>query len=335
MKPLRLFLYPFAWLFAVLVFVRNFLYDKGLAKVERLDRPVVSIGNLSMGGAGKSPITQDLARRLTEAGHAVAVLSRGYGREEAEQARQVHVDDSWRLSGDEPLMIARAVPKAVVCVGPSRFRAAGAASVKPDLYLVDDGFQHRALARDLDIVLIDVKQGLPRLFPVGLFRESWSALKRADLVVLTRVDSGSSCETWRRRIEQHHPGIPVLQAAFRPAYLVSPNSERLSLETLRGKRVAAFCGIAQPSKFFNVLKSLGAELVLTYPLKDHQALDSAHRKKLSELVAAVDSEMVITTAKDAVKLENQVLSDMMIFSLALEVSWDDDARLEEILEGLL
>ncbi len=311
---------PLSWLFGVLVALKNFCYDQGLLKCSRLPRPVISVGNLAMGGAGKSPVVHYLASELHNRGLRVAVLSRGYGRREPKQCQLVRPDGDWSLYGDEPMMLARACPQVRVVVGPSRFAAAQLlADDWPDVFVVDDGFQHRQLARDLDIVLIDTRQPEPRLFPRGLFRESWSALARADLVLLTRCGTKVS-DHWRRSIAAVAP-LPVMESTFvtGQAQLLD-SGEPVSAEGVPGRRVAAYAAIAQPEKFLESLCEAGFEVVVWLPLPDHAVLSQSARDKLFEQMKASGVKHLFTTEKDAVKLEHCPDSDILLCSLPLVLS---------------
>lgn len=315
-----LLLIPLSWVFWVLVALKNTCYARGWLKCQRLPRPVISVGNLAMGGTGKSPVVHYLVSELQQRGLRVAVLSRGYGRREPKQCRVVRPDGDWSLYGDEPMMLARACPQARIVVGPSRFAAAQLlADDWPDVFVVDDGFQHRQLARDLDIVLLDIRQGEPRLFPRGLFREPWSALARADLVLLTRCDLAET-SSWRTRVASVTQA-PVLESTFvtGEARLLG-NGEPLSVEAVPGRRVAAYAAIAQPEKFLDSLREAGFEVVVWLPLPDHGILSQSARDKLFEQMKSAGVRHLFTTEKDAVKLEQCPDSDILLCSLPLILS---------------
>lgn len=313
---------PPSWLFGGLVALKNLLYDQGLAKIERLDRPVLSVGNLAMGGTGKTPVTAELVRLFSAAGRRTAVLSRGYGRRNGQSRRQVRADDDWRDSGDEPLMLARRHPEAAICVGPTRFAAAQCLTEPPDVYLIDDGFQHRQLHRDLDIVLLDAAGPLPKLFPRALYREGWTALKRADVAVLTRCDQSERLAQWRAGVAAVNPDLPILALSFEAGNLCTLNNqEEKPLHFLKGKRIAAFCGIAKPQPFFTKLTELGAEIVEKRVLNDHQPLTNSQLIGLRTDCLQKKLDAVITTEKDAVKLDPTTDFGVSLFFLKQVVSW--------------
>lgn len=333
---LRLPLYPLSWLFQALVGLKNKLYDHGLLGIDQLDKPVISVGNLAMGGSGKSPVVGALIELLDGRGYRVAVLSRGYGREDSKASRLVDPQGDWRLFGDEPMMLARAYPQARICVGPSRYAAARVvAHDPPDVYLVDDGFQHRQLARDLDVVLLDVNQGYPRFFPVSLFREGWQALKRADLVLLTRGDA-TSCTPFREKIGVVKRELPVLAPQFVSGDVKRLDSGQLVLpENIPGGRVAAYAGIARPQKFFDALKSQGFEVVISKSLSDHGELGQTARNELFDACQKAGLRYLITTEKDAVKLDKRQDSAILLCSLSLTVKWREEDQLLQILDRVM
>jgi tetraacyldisaccharide 4'-kinase len=282
------------------VALRGGLYRAGLLRTHRTARArVVSVGNLTVGGAGKTPAVIHLARWLTARGVRVAVLSRGYGR--TERADRVLLPGAElppaHEVGDEPRLIARACPGVPVLVG--RDRAALASRAEAELgaqvLLLDDGFQHRRLARDVDVVVVDAAVGLGNghLLPRGPLREPPAALGRATLL-------------WLREAEAPRPlalpgGVPVLRAAYRPGALATLGGEGLEAAALRGRRVVAFAGIARPERFADSLRALGAEVVALEGFADHHAFLPAELEALRARAVALGAQLV-TTEKDAARL---------------------------------
>ncbi|HZQ22822.1 MAG TPA: tetraacyldisaccharide 4'-kinase [Terriglobales bacterium] len=263
------------------VWARNALYDFSVLPIRRLEGPVISVGNLSVGGAGKTPFVILLGELLKERGLQFDVLSRGYGRKTRGTAI-VDPGGSPRDFGDEPLLIARRLQVPVI-VGEDRYQAGRHAESKfgAQLHVLDDGFQHRALHRDFNIVLVTPEDGRDHLLPSGRLREPLSALERADAVVLT---SGASAENfpinnqvvWRVR-----RGIVAKDIPERPV---------------------AFCGIARPKNFFLQLRTAGIELAAEAVYRDHHAYTEKDIREL--LRAKQDSEAggFVTTEKDAINL---------------------------------
>jgi tetraacyldisaccharide 4'-kinase len=272
---------PLAAIYGAGVRLRNGLYEQGILKQKRLVGPVVSVGNLSVGGSGKTPFVLLLGELLKARGIKFDVLSRGYGR----QSRGVAVVDaggSARDFGDEPLLIARRLGVPVI-VGEERYEAGVVAESKfgPQLHLLDDGFQHRALARDFDIVLVMPEDARDRLLPVGRLREPLASLRRADAVVLI---SGASAEAfpvgktlvWRVRrgiVPKKPPSHPVV-----------------------------FCGIARPKNFVLQLRTAGVEPAAEAFYGDHHAYDERDIRDLLALRAKSEADGFVTTEKDAINL---------------------------------
>jgi len=306
--------------------VRRGLYRRGVLKTYRTRRaPVISVGNLTVGGSGKTPCVMALAERLLARGLRVAVLSRGYGRSVKEP--RVLQDGAPLASadevGDEPLLIARRCPRATVLVGADRVALSRVAEDVhgAEVILLDDGMQHLRLGRDLEVVVIDASVGLGngRLLPRGPLREPPSSLTRADLF-------------WLRG--GRTPGLLLPE---RPQVIardvasgLRSDGERTSVSQLAGARVWAFAGIARPSRFTRTLEGLGATVVEATGFGDH------HRYRPEELEALVRRAraaqlQLVTTEKDAVRLPAGFPSWVLELSVALE---DGEGALEQALSGL-
>lgn len=272
---------PLAAIYGAGVRLRNGLYEQGILKQKRLAGPVVSVGNLSVGGSGKTPFVLLLGELLKARGIKFDVLSRGYGR----QSRGVAVVDaggSARDFGDEPLLIARGLGVPVI-VGEERYEAGVVAESKfgPQLHLLDDGFQHRALARDFDIVLVTPEDARDRLLPAGRLREPLASLKRADAVVLI---SGASAEAF-----------PVKQTlVWRVRRGIVPKNPP--------SRPVVFCGIARPKNFVLQLRTAGVEPAAEAFYRDHHAYDERDIRDLLALRTKSEADGFVTTEKDAINL---------------------------------
>jgi tetraacyldisaccharide 4'-kinase len=272
-------------LYAAAVAAKNRAYDRGWTTPKRLHWPVVSIGNLSVGGSGKTPLTIRLAELLRERGTAVDVLSRGYGRRSS-GAERVDPRGTAEQFGDEPLEIARAtgVP---VFVGPSRHAAgvlAEGMAAGTGLHLLDDGFQHRQLARDVDIVVLHRSDFSERLLPAGRLREGFSSLKRAQILVLRGEDGDLESLVRGRDLSQ-----PIWSM-----------ERRLEVPVLH--RVVAFCAIARPEEFFSGLRASGAQIVAMRAWHDHHRFTETDIAELTELRRQHDAEAFLTTEKDRARL---------------------------------
>ncbi len=267
-------------IYGVVTAARNRLYDSGRLPVRHLQAPVVSVGNLSVGGAGKTPFVILLGEQLKRRGLPFDILSRGYGRE-SRGVRRVETDGTSREFGDEPLLLARrlGVP---VWVGESRLAAGLAAEKKsgPNLHLLDDGFQHRALARDFDIVLLSESDAGDRLLPAGRLREPLASLQRANAVVLTNAVNS--------------PVLPVQKPIWRV-------TRGLSLENPPSRPIV-FCAIARPQNFFSQVRTAGIEPAAEISYHDHHAYSESDIANLLALRRQHSANGFLTTEKDAINL---------------------------------
>jgi tetraacyldisaccharide 4'-kinase len=301
--------------------LRGWLYGAGLIRPQRLPRPVISVGNIEAGGTGKTPLVRLLAEMLSGAGLRVAIVSRGYRGKAAgavnvvSDGRQVMLGP--REAGDEPYLLARSLPKVCVLTGRRRVEP-GLAAVQrlgAEVIILDDGFQHRALERDLDIVVLgEGSSEGARLLPRGLLREPLSALARADAFIIAGKGAGP--------LARRFPGKPCFEARQVPDGLRRMGSgETMPLEQLSGRRVVAFCGIGGPQRFRRTLEGLGADVRAFHPFPDHHAYSAGEVETLGR-EAASGQAMLITTEKDAARLEGVALprEAPWVLSVRLEVS---------------
>jgi tetraacyldisaccharide 4'-kinase len=285
-----------ASIYGAAVALRAAAYEAGILERKRAQRPVISVGNLAVGGTGKTPFVILLAERLSRRSARVAVLSRGYGRADEEELIVVSEGRgplaAAEQAGDEPVLVARRT-NAVVIACADRLRAASLAvgSFGADVLLLDDGFQHLRLHRDLDVVLLDRADPLAngRLLPRGPLREPAGSLSRADLLVLVGEEG----------VRPLLPDRPIVEVRAEPAR-VSFGAEDHPPEMLRGRRVALLSGIARPERFRTTVERLGAEVVHEERRPDHAALGA-----LDPFFRAADragAELLLTTEKDAARL---------------------------------
>ena len=300
-------------LYRWLVEARNWLYDTDRLKVEGLPVKVMSVGNLTVGGTGKTPLVIDLAERMQKSGIRFAILSRGY-RRQTSGFYVVETKDSMAAQkfGDEPTEIARRLPG--VPVGVCEDRVTGGRLLfekfKIQVLLLDDGFQHRRLKRDLDVVVVDTTesdQGL-RLLPFGRAREPWEGLRRADWVVLSKTNLGDVTK-WQNIVRKFLPDSKILQAEIRPRALVRQSKGILEHpeEHFSPKRVVLVSGIGNPAAFETMVKQASQMSVLTHiAFGDHQAwswdklVSAGTVKNWQSQWGAIDA--IVTTAKDAVRV---------------------------------
>jgi tetraacyldisaccharide 4'-kinase len=305
-KLLWLSLLPASWAYRFAVALRNLSYRWKCARVRALNCPIISIGNLSVGGTGKTPATLWLAQRLMERGFKVGILSRGYKRRGSgtiilsgdSGVSSATIDGSEALAaGDEPVMMAR-IYELTVSVAKNRYQAGMELLTKKsmDVLILDDGFQHRKLKRDLDLVLLG--EDVPGwLLPCGPFREPASSLKRADCFLVT-----GAAERWQRWI-QANGGRPSFQAMLQPQALIGFESDRCKeypLTLMYRSKILAVAGIAKPANFYQTIHDYDGEIVDTLEYPDHHDYSAADWQQINRIARDVD--LIVTTEKDILKL---------------------------------
>lgn len=318
-RPLA-FLTP---LYAAAVGAKNAAYDKGWKHPRRLKWPVVSIGNLSVGGSGKTPLVIRLAELLSAENINVDVLSRGYGRGDVDRVERVNPDGDAARFGDEPLLIARTA-QVPVYLGSDRYEAGLLAerdSRRPAIHLLDDGFQHRKLARSLDIVVLHASDFEEKLLPAGRLREPVDSLKRASIIVL--------------RAEDRHLEIELRKRGIRAPIWIQ--YRRLVVEPVT--RTVAFCGIARPEEFFAALRAHNVDLIATRVLRDHQQYSDSEIGRLIAMARSYGAHSFVTTEKDAVRLSDKQRGQLEkiapLHIARLEVSLEDEGAVVRRLRSLL
>ncbi len=339
----RAILFSLSQVFHVAVKVRLFLYNVRILRDSTLGVQVIAIGNLTVGGTGKTPVVEKFARELQDAGRTVAILSRGYRskppplpsrlfnkllfRDVSTPPRVVSDGKSLLLdsetAGDEPYMLASNLRDVVVLVDKDRVKAGRYAIERfgCDTLLLDDGFQYWKLrGRRRDIVLIDCQQpfGNEKLLPRGTLREPHSHLARASTIFITKSDGNT--EELRKRIARHNPTAGVIECVHHPLYFEDVfTGERQGIELLRGKRIASLSGIAQPESFEESLIKLGGELVYAKRFADH------HRFSQQEMLNAINrgkkrqAQLIVTTQKDAVRFPKIDRRDLPIYFVRVEI----------------
>jgi tetraacyldisaccharide 4'-kinase len=320
--------------------MRNAGYTLGVLPVHRLPCRVVCVGNLTVGGTGKTPTVAAVAERLLAAGRKVCVLLRGYGRtgtaaEIVSDGRDLLLE--WQDAGDEAILLGRLLPGIPVVVGGDRVEA-GELAVRcfgPDILLLDDGFQHRRLHRDVDLVLLDGTDpfGGGRLLPRGRLREPVVALRRAHAILVTRADQVGDLASLRCRLEVCAPGVPVAFAVHQPRRLVDLRSGRpMPLEALRGMKVLAVSGIAKPEGFLWTLRQLRAAPAGVLAFPDHHPFTREDRSRMGREAQRVGAECIVTTEKDAVRLGQELPAGTPTLALGVAITLIEG---EEIVRRLL
>ena len=315
----RLLLWLASLLYAIVSWFRNHLFDWGWRAEEMVDVPVISVGNITAGGTGKTPLVAWLARWLQQQGLKPALVSRGYGARRGE-------------ANDEALELEQLLPGIPHFQNPDRAAAARRAVAESDcsVILLDDAFQHRGIGRDLDIVLLDATEpfGSGYLLPRGLLRESPGGLRRASLVGISRSDqvSDDSLQKTLDTVRRLAPGIPVFQLRHAPQELLSASGNTAPLSTLHGTPVLAISGIANPGAFHDSIQQAGMQLTANRQFPDHHQFSRNDIDQLESWVRSQpEARALICTGKDLVRLQLDQLADLPLWAMTIEM---------EVTEGL-
>jgi tetraacyldisaccharide 4'-kinase len=315
--------------YGLVVAGRNRLYDWRWRKIHDAGIPVISVGNLTLGGTGKTPCVEYVSRFYCEQGLRVAILSRGFG-----------VDAG---PNDEALLLEESLPDVPHLQGKDRVELARIAvdELESEVLVLDDGFQHRRLHRGLDIVLIDSTDpwGAGRVFPRGLLRESRSGLRRAAAAILTRCDQVDKKTREQLRLQVHcwAPRALIAEASHRPLEMLRWQQQAASVEILRGASVAAFCGIGNPESFRRTLQDAGAGIVAFREFADHHAYSASDVEDLRGWAGKQAKDcLVVTTQKDLVKLRLSTLGGQALWALRVGLHFEagQEALDQKLLEAV-
>lgn len=331
MKPSRDFLFaagrPFSPIYGLLMLVRERLYKYGVFKQHAFPIPVISVGNLTMGGTGKTPAVTFVASFLQSLGFHPVVVSRGYGGKATGTVNLVSNSHKVLLdvmkAGDEPYMLAKHLPGIPVLTGKKRCHPCKYAIDKLhcDIIILDDGFQHLAVARDLDLVLFNATTlaGNSRIFPGGELREPVSALRRCSAFLLTGCDAGNHDRALRfsQLLTEKYPGKPIFFSSTICGPFMERNSASLS-ETVPTLPLYAFCGIAHPERFRSTLETAGINLSGFTAFADHRAYSQEDLDTLASKAIKANAAGLVTTEKDMVKL-GRYSTNLPLFSLRTEM----------------
>ncbi|MDY6863486.1 MAG: tetraacyldisaccharide 4'-kinase [Thermodesulfobacteriota bacterium] len=323
--PFKIIFYLFSLFFLFGIKIRSFLYNNGILTTRKLNCKVVSIGNLSMGGTGKTPLTIFLAGLFINEKKKVAVLSRGYKGKKLKKSKIVRDEREFFLNpveaGDEPYLMAKQI-KAPVIIGKNRYLSGKLAIKKysTEIIILDDGFQHLGLFRNLDIVIINALDypGRENLFPLGYFREPFSHIKRADLILIGKSSNQNVTTGLEEKIRKYKNDVKLFFMDLYPEKIIDISGEKnLPLAFLRDKEVAAISAIAHPEHFFLIIKDLGAKIVKKYIYPDHHIFTMNDIKKWER--EKIDDIYIILTEKDAVKLPRVIEDKFKFIVLSVKV----------------
>jgi tetraacyldisaccharide 4'-kinase len=341
-----LILLPLSTLYSAVTRVRLAAYRRRLFSVSKLAAPVVSVGNITTGGTGKTPLVEWVCRTIDVVAHEgaregkrVCVLTRGYGR--ANPNTQVVVSNGADLlateqeAGDEPLLLARNLKGiAAVVSNPDRVAAGEWAieNLHSEVFVLDDAFQHLRLSRDLDIVTIDATNpwGGGRLLPYGRLREPISGLSRADCVVITRAEQAEDLAAVRNAVKRMVGHVPIFSSRMLTRGFRSINGDLVDAPSLLARPIAAFCGIGNPVSFFNHLRREGHQLAFTHSFPDHHQYKPSEVDTLVAEATASGANTLITTAKDATKLQFSKFG-LPCFVIDIQISIDEEEPLVELI----
>lgn len=340
-------LIPLNVIYSAVTRTRLAAYRRGWFSVSKLDAPVTSVGNLTTGGTGKTPLVEWVCRTIASGGASgarqgkVCVLTRGYGR--VNPKNQVVVSNGVELlagareAGDEPFLLAKnLLGVAAVIANPNRVVAGEWAlrNLNAECFVLDDAFQHLRLARDLDIVTIDATNpwGGGSLLPYGRLREPRAGLARADCVVITRADQIEDLPSLQAAVEQLVGAVPIFSSRMKTSRIRKLDGETANWESLRSQTLSAFCGVGNAESFFNHLRREGFAPAFTRTFADHH---NYHQSELDALVKEAKScgaNALITTAKDAIKLSSFDL-EIPCYVLEIQISIDQEDRLIDIVRA--
>lgn len=336
---LRPFLYPLARLYEFGVRARLALYDNEILQPRTLTRPVISVGNLTVGGTGKTPCVVWLANFLRAAGHSVAILSRGYKR--ASRGR-VEVSNGQEIlcapheAGDEPYLLARACPGVRIVVDRDRYAAGQwlAARAPISVFILDDAFQHLRLRRDLNLLLLDATAPLDELLPLGRLREPLTSLRRADAIIVTRADQKFDRPALAALIAQYsRPSTPIFYAWHEMTKLRRlDRDEKLPAAALAQRNVVAVSGIARPERFVADLMQQDMQIVRRCEFADHHRYMRAEFQEIIKHAEAAQAAAIVTTEKDAANLPRELLavSALPVYAAQIEFRCAEESALQSL-----
>jgi tetraacyldisaccharide 4'-kinase len=325
---LRIKLMGMSYLTFCVVKLRRWLYNSGILKSKRLPCKIISVGNIIVGGSGKTPTVIAITKLLGEDSNLkIAVVSRGYmskknGNAVVSDGNNIFLNPD--QAGDEPYLLAQNLPKIPILIGKNRIKSISEAikKWKTQVVILDDGFQYLKLFHDVDIVTIDSTKpfGFDYLLPRGYLREPISALKNADIIILTRTDQCKNLDTLKSRLKNIAPNIPIFESIHQPVSLIQVDTNNnLGLDYLKDKKVLAVCGIANHVSFFETLKSLNPKEIIPAYFADHHKYTNNDFSYILGKFTEAKADLIVTTEKDAQKLMNISFCAVLILKIELKL----------------
>jgi tetraacyldisaccharide 4'-kinase len=342
-SPAKTIAYVLSLPYRLIISFRNYLYDNKIFPEVKLPCPVISVGNITAGGTGKTPCVICLAQMLQKYGYKPAVLSRGYKSQGSGPVNIVsdgkNILLSAAIAGDEPLLMARLLKGVPVITGPKRILTGRTAIDKfgVNVLICDDAFQHRQIYRDINVVLLDSRSplGNGHVLPRGNLREPASALSRADAIIATRSNEASEPDSLITELAR--AGVPVFCSIHRPIPLVSGDyALHFPLDQLKGKKVYAFAGIGRPDSFKESILASGAQIMTFDIFPDHHRYASEELKKISDNFSRSGADLILTTEKDGMRLQQftDFLPVIYLMRITMEIVPDQGSLEDYILKKL-
>ncbi len=326
--------------YRVLCSLRLFFYQHGIWKQKKLRAKVISVGNITLGGTGKTPLVIYLAEKLKGKNEKVAILTRGYKRKKKEMVELTQKTKdkiSWEDAGDEPYLLAKRLSDVSILVTKHRCRSGDYVVEKHNaqFLLLDDGFQHLKLFRDLDIVVIDSVNpfGSGRLLPAGILREPLTSLKRANVLVLTKTDQGSHKDELIRRLNQLNPKAPIVESVYRIRSVEKLfEGSAINFKELENKKALAFSGIGNPKSFESSLKQLKILILKHRRFPDHFPYRKENIFSLTQEAERIGADIIITTEKDSVRIPfiNRMQIPFYVLKIDLKITSGEKILLDKI-----
>ena len=336
---LRLLLYPFSFLYGSITTLRNYLYNTNIIKSSKLPCKVISVGNITTGGSGKTPTVEFLALYLQSIGKNVGIVSRGYGRSSKHVKLVTDGFDkpsSWEQYGDEAFLLSQNLNSIPIVVGESKYEAGLkiASEFNLDVIIIDDGFQHRSLHRDLDIVLINSKdnQKTHKLLPLGNLRERISGLKRADLIIYTKTNLHNNLGYLDRLLK--NVDIEKINSMLETkSMLIGKNKQEIEQSDLKSKNIYLLSAIGDNRGFKRTVEKIGANIVGHSKFIDHFKFKISDLQKMQKDAKKVGANYIITTEKDLVKIPDVNL-EIPIYTLKTEMHFSPAGKLQDKINSL-